>query len=76
MSGFFNDLKALLKFRVPSSIEPSPIPPTPIAEAIKDLLLSPLSLTNSPDARYIISFLFKHGYIELVAYVMKNVLHF
>ena len=46
VSGYFRYLRALLNARVPSSLEPSPSPPTPLAAAIRDLVMNPLQLTK------------------------------
>lgn len=51
-NGYFRYLRSLLNARVPSSLETSAVPPTPLAAAIKDLVISPLhlsSLTNSEE---------------------------
>ncbi|XP_067028528.1 ubiquitin-protein ligase E3C-like [Acropora muricata] len=45
-NGYFRYLRALLNARVPSSLEPSPSPPTPLAAAIRDLVMNPLQLTK------------------------------
>ena len=45
-SGYFRYLRALLNARVPSSLEPSVVPPTPLAAAIKDLVVGPLRLSQ------------------------------
>ncbi|KAK2569745.1 Ubiquitin-protein ligase E3C [Acropora cervicornis] len=46
-NGYFRYLRALLNARVPSSLEPSPSPPTPLAAAIRDLVMNPLQLTKA-----------------------------
>ena len=46
MSGYFRYLRALLNARVPSSLEQSSVPPTPLAAAIRDLVMSPLQLST------------------------------
>ncbi|CAH3047243.1 unnamed protein product [Porites evermanni] len=45
-NGYFRFLRALLNARVPSSLEPSVVPPTPLAAAIKDLVVGPLRLSQ------------------------------
>ena len=46
LSGYFRYLRALLNARVPSSLEPSATPPTPLAAAIRDLVMTPLQLSS------------------------------
>ena len=46
MAGYFRYLRALLNARVPSSLEQSSVPPTPLAAAIRDLVMSPLQLST------------------------------
>ena len=46
LSGYFRYLRALLNARVPSSLEPSAAPPTPLAAAIRDLVMTPLQLSS------------------------------
>lgn len=46
LKGYFHHLRELVNKRVPSSIEPSPHPPTPFAAAAKDLFLKPLLLQD------------------------------
>ena len=48
MVGYFRYLRALLNARVPSSLEPSVVAPTPMAAAIKDLIMSPLHFSCQP----------------------------
>lgn len=48
--GYFRYLHALLNARVPSSLEPSIVPPTPMAAAIKDLIMSPLHFSCQPSS--------------------------
>ncbi|XP_068726665.1 ubiquitin-protein ligase E3C-like [Montipora capricornis] len=45
-NGYFRYLRALLNARVPSSLEQSSVPPTPLAAAIRDLVMSPLQLST------------------------------
>lgn len=45
-SGYFRYLRALLNARVPSSLEASATPPTPLAAAIRDLVMTPLQLSS------------------------------
>lgn len=49
-SGYFRYLRALLNARVPPSLEPSIVPPTPMAAAIKDLIMSPLHFGCQPSS--------------------------
>lgn len=49
-NGYFRYLRALLNARVPSSLEPSVVPPTPMAAAIKDLIMSPLHFSCQPSS--------------------------
>ncbi|XP_074640383.1 ubiquitin-protein ligase E3C-like [Tubulanus polymorphus] len=50
--GYFQVMRKLLENRVPSSLESSPIPPTPVAGAILDFIKKPLlvvkAMTNHP----------------------------
>lgn len=48
--GYFRYLRSLLMARVPSSLEPSVAPPTPMAAAIKDLIMSPLHFSCQPNS--------------------------
>ncbi|XP_059156173.1 ubiquitin-protein ligase E3C-like [Physella acuta] len=41
--GYFNCLRKLLNSRVPASLEKTSVPPTPIAESIFELIMSPVS---------------------------------
>ena len=46
LPGFFRYLRVLLNARVPSSLEPSTVPPTPMAAAIRDLVMNPLYFSS------------------------------
>ncbi|XP_032221291.2 ubiquitin-protein ligase E3C [Nematostella vectensis] len=41
-NGYFRYLRALINLRVPSSLEPSSTPPTPLAGALADLVMRPI----------------------------------
>ncbi|CAG5130999.1 unnamed protein product [Candidula unifasciata] len=46
-AGYFRCLRKLLSSRVPPSLEESAVPPTPVAESIFDLIMSPVSFAVS-----------------------------
>lgn len=45
-NGYFRYLRVLLNAKVPSSLEPSTVPPTPMAAAIRDLVMNPLYFSS------------------------------
>ncbi|CAH3116275.1 unnamed protein product [Pocillopora meandrina] len=45
-NGYFRYLRVLLNARVPSSLEPSTVSPTPMAAAIRDLVMNPLYFSS------------------------------
>ena len=46
LPGYFRYLRVLLNARVPSSLEPSTVSPTPMAAAIRDLVMNPLYFSS------------------------------
>ena len=46
LPGYFRYLRVLLNAKVPSSLEPSTVPPTPMAAAIRDLVMNPLYFSS------------------------------
>ncbi|XP_035826355.1 ubiquitin-protein ligase E3C isoform X2 [Aplysia californica] len=50
--GYFGCLRKLLNFRVPASLEKTSVPPTPVAESIFDLIMSPVSFAVASSDKY------------------------
>ena len=63
--GYFRYLRALLNARVPSSLEPSVVPPTPMAAAIRDLIMSPLHFSCQASSEEETAFTANNRYLIL-----------
>ena len=61
-SGYFDSMRVLLNSKVPSSLEKSTQPPTPVSASIYDLIMAPISYAASAKDRlfrlvYVVHFL-------------------